>query len=201
MNLSHFIIDAYIYFSCIYQNFSLFIESFICVWIILALSVLRSLKVWPTSIILLILLNIFSMNPTIVCRQISKYFHQWARTQSETITLFVQSLFSVLLSDRDRFQLGTLSHSLNVKAAGYQELSDWPAVAPDQSVRNVEVIEPVRVQPPHTLLIITFTCPTLNSLFTLSVSVGHNEAFFSLKWFEMHHHSLSWFIELRQFVD
>uniref|UniRef100_A0A671V0V1 AP-3 complex subunit beta n=1 Tax=Sparus aurata TaxID=8175 RepID=A0A671V0V1_SPAAU len=46
--------------------------------------------------------------------------------------------------DRDRFQLGTLSHSLNVKAAGYQELSDWPAVAPDQSVRNVEVIEPVR---------------------------------------------------------
>lgn len=46
--------------------------------------------------------------------------------------------------DRDRFQLGTLSHSLNVKAAGYQELSDWPAVAPDQSVRNVEVIEPVK---------------------------------------------------------
>ncbi|KAF3849277.1 hypothetical protein F7725_015774 [Dissostichus mawsoni] len=44
--------------------------------------------------------------------------------------------------DRDRFQLGTLSHSLNTKAAGYQELSDWPAVAPDQSVRNVEVIEP-----------------------------------------------------------
>uniref|UniRef100_A0A8C7YZW6 AP-3 complex subunit beta n=1 Tax=Oryzias sinensis TaxID=183150 RepID=A0A8C7YZW6_9TELE len=46
--------------------------------------------------------------------------------------------------DRDRFQLGTLSHSLNVKASGYQELSDWPAVAPDPSVRNVEVIEPVR---------------------------------------------------------
>ncbi|XP_041826100.1 AP-3 complex subunit beta-1 isoform X2 [Melanotaenia boesemani] len=46
--------------------------------------------------------------------------------------------------DRDRFQLGTLSHSLNTKAAGYQELSDWPAVAPDQSVRNVEVIEPVK---------------------------------------------------------
>ncbi|XP_028272983.1 AP-3 complex subunit beta-1 isoform X2 [Parambassis ranga] len=46
--------------------------------------------------------------------------------------------------DRDRFQLGTLSHSLNAKAAGYQELSDWPAVAPDASVRNVEVIEPVK---------------------------------------------------------
>ncbi|KAF7643689.1 hypothetical protein LDENG_00235160, partial [Lucifuga dentata] len=46
--------------------------------------------------------------------------------------------------DRDRFQLGTLSHSLNTKATGYLELSDWPAVAPDQSVRNVEVIEPVK---------------------------------------------------------
>uniref|UniRef100_A0A3Q1FAB1 AP-3 complex subunit beta n=1 Tax=Acanthochromis polyacanthus TaxID=80966 RepID=A0A3Q1FAB1_9TELE len=46
--------------------------------------------------------------------------------------------------DRDRFQLGTLSHSLNTKATGYQELSDWPAVAPDQSVRNVEIIEPVK---------------------------------------------------------
>ncbi|XP_047228959.1 AP-3 complex subunit beta-1 isoform X2 [Girardinichthys multiradiatus] len=46
--------------------------------------------------------------------------------------------------DRDRFQLGTLSHSLNIKATGYQELSDWPAVAPDPFVRNVEVIEPVQ---------------------------------------------------------
>uniref|UniRef100_A0A8C9YKS0 AP-3 complex subunit beta n=1 Tax=Sander lucioperca TaxID=283035 RepID=A0A8C9YKS0_SANLU len=54
--------------------------------------------------------------------------------------------------DRDRYQLGTLSHSLNTKATGYLELSDWPAVAPDQSVRNVEVIEPVRN--PDTLLII-----------------------------------------------
>uniref|UniRef100_A0A8C9TXX8 AP-3 complex subunit beta n=1 Tax=Scleropages formosus TaxID=113540 RepID=A0A8C9TXX8_SCLFO len=44
--------------------------------------------------------------------------------------------------DRDRFQLGTLSHTLNAKASGYLELSDWPTVAPDQSVRNVEVMEP-----------------------------------------------------------
>lgn len=44
---------------------------------------------------------------------------------------------------RDRFQLGTLSLTLNTKASGYLELSDWPEVAPDPSVRNVEVIEPV----------------------------------------------------------
>uniref|UniRef100_A0A8C6V006 AP-3 complex subunit beta n=1 Tax=Neogobius melanostomus TaxID=47308 RepID=A0A8C6V006_9GOBI len=44
--------------------------------------------------------------------------------------------------DRDRYQLGTLSHSLNIKATGYQELCDWPTIAPDASVRNVEIIEP-----------------------------------------------------------
>nr|KAF6439721.1 adaptor related protein complex 3 subunit beta 1 [Rousettus aegyptiacus] len=43
--------------------------------------------------------------------------------------------------DRDHFQLGTLSHTLNNKATGYLELSNWPEVAPDPSVRNVEVIE------------------------------------------------------------
>ncbi|XP_075038408.1 LOW QUALITY PROTEIN: AP-3 complex subunit beta-1 [Mixophyes fleayi] len=45
--------------------------------------------------------------------------------------------------DRDRFQLGTLSHTLNTKASGYLELTDWPEVAPDPCVRNVEVVEPV----------------------------------------------------------
>ncbi|XP_056907605.1 AP-3 complex subunit beta-2 isoform X10 [Takifugu flavidus] len=43
--------------------------------------------------------------------------------------------------DRDHFQLGSLSHLLNAKAGGYQELPDWPETAPDPSVRNVEVPE------------------------------------------------------------
>nr|XP_056704167.1 AP-3 complex subunit beta-1 [Euleptes europaea] len=43
--------------------------------------------------------------------------------------------------DREHFQLGTLSHTLNMKANGYLELSNWPEIAPDPSVRNVEVIE------------------------------------------------------------
>uniref|UniRef100_A0A670JSE4 AP-3 complex subunit beta n=1 Tax=Podarcis muralis TaxID=64176 RepID=A0A670JSE4_PODMU len=42
--------------------------------------------------------------------------------------------------DRDHFQLGSLSHLLNAKAVGYQELPDWPSEAPDPSVRNVEVL-------------------------------------------------------------
>uniref|UniRef100_A0AAV2L1A7 AP-3 complex subunit beta n=1 Tax=Knipowitschia caucasica TaxID=637954 RepID=A0AAV2L1A7_KNICA len=45
--------------------------------------------------------------------------------------------------DRDHFQLGSLSHLLNAKAGGYQELPEWPESAPDPSVRNVEVKESV----------------------------------------------------------
>uniref|UniRef100_A0A8C5E0D1 AP-3 complex subunit beta n=1 Tax=Gouania willdenowi TaxID=441366 RepID=A0A8C5E0D1_GOUWI len=56
--------------------------------------------------------------------------------------------------DRDHFQLGSLSHLLNAKAGGYQELPDWPESAPDPSVRNVEVKEsvcgPARVCPVNT---------------------------------------------------
>ncbi|XP_034004959.1 AP-3 complex subunit beta-2 isoform X1 [Trematomus bernacchii] len=45
--------------------------------------------------------------------------------------------------DRDHFQLGSLSHLLNAKAGGYQELPDWPEAAPDPCVRNVEVKDSV----------------------------------------------------------
>lgn len=41
--------------------------------------------------------------------------------------------------DRDHYQLGTLSHVLNMRCTGYQELPDWPEAAPDPSVRNVEM--------------------------------------------------------------
>ncbi|XP_060691798.1 AP-3 complex subunit beta-1 isoform X2 [Hemiscyllium ocellatum] len=50
--------------------------------------------------------------------------------------------------DRDRFQLSTLSHTLNTKANGYLELPEWPESAPDPSVRNVEVIQPVKLVTP-----------------------------------------------------
>uniref|UniRef100_A0A8C9ZSM2 AP-3 complex subunit beta n=1 Tax=Sander lucioperca TaxID=283035 RepID=A0A8C9ZSM2_SANLU len=49
--------------------------------------------------------------------------------------------------DRDHFQLGSLSHLLNAKAGGYQELPDWPEAAPDPSVRNVEVKDSVQSVP------------------------------------------------------
>lgn len=47
--------------------------------------------------------------------------------------------YAVLFSDRDHYQLGTLSHVLNMRCTGYQELPDWPEAAPDPSVRNVEM--------------------------------------------------------------
>lgn len=56
----------------------------------------------------------------------------------------LDSFFSGVFADRDHFQLGSLSHLLNAKAGGYQELPDWPEAAPDPSVRNVEVKESVR---------------------------------------------------------
>ena len=50
--------------------------------------------------------------------------------------------YSDVLTERDQYQLSTLSHVINARAQGYQELSDWPEEAPDSSVRNVEVPKP-----------------------------------------------------------
>lgn len=46
------------------------------------------------------------------------------------------------IADRDQFQLGTLSHIINTKAQGYQELPEWPVDQPDPAVRNVQVTMP-----------------------------------------------------------
>merc|ERR1711894_108296 len=40
--------------------------------------------------------------------------------------------------DREVYQLGSMSHYLNSRAPGYQDLPNYPETAPDQSVRNVE---------------------------------------------------------------
>lgn len=49
--------------------------------------------------------------------------------------------------DCDYFQLATLSHVLNMRTSGYQELPDWPEVAPEPTVRNVE-LPPVWAEKP-----------------------------------------------------
>lgn len=40
--------------------------------------------------------------------------------------------------ERDHFQLGSLSHYLNMRATGYKDLPAYPTEAPDTSVRNIE---------------------------------------------------------------
>ena len=40
--------------------------------------------------------------------------------------------------NRQNYQLGSMSHYLNAKVNGYQELPDFPEVAPDPSLREVE---------------------------------------------------------------
>ncbi|KAM8719248.1 hypothetical protein ACLKA7_011890 [Drosophila subpalustris] len=40
--------------------------------------------------------------------------------------------------DSNLYQLGSLSHYLNMHATGYKELPTFPTVAPDSSVRNIE---------------------------------------------------------------
>lgn len=39
---------------------------------------------------------------------------------------------------REKYQLGSLSHYLNMRATGYHDLPDFPDIAPDSSVRCVE---------------------------------------------------------------
>lgn len=41
-------------------------------------------------------------------------------------------------SGRDNYQLSSMSHYLNQRVAGYQPLPNFPTVAPDNTVRNVE---------------------------------------------------------------
>ena len=43
--------------------------------------------------------------------------------------------------NRQNYQLGSMSHYLNTKVSGYQDLPDFPEEAPDASVRNVEPVK------------------------------------------------------------
>lgn len=47
---------------------------------------------------------------------------------------------------RENFQLGTMSHYLNMRVNRYQDLPDFPTTAPDSSVRNVESPGDVKVE-------------------------------------------------------
>jgi len=58
---------------------------------------------------------------------------------SEKPAPIIESVFK----DRSEYQLGSLSHMINSKAVGYQDLPAYPEVQPDPTVRNVEVVDKV----------------------------------------------------------
>ncbi|CAG2062759.1 unnamed protein product, partial [Timema podura] len=54
--------------------------------------------------------------------------------------------------DREHFQMGSLSHYINARATGYNDLPQFPETPLDSSVRDVETIVPVvetRTKKPH----------------------------------------------------
>uniref|UniRef100_A0A146LRT5 AP-3 complex subunit beta n=1 Tax=Lygus hesperus TaxID=30085 RepID=A0A146LRT5_LYGHE len=51
--------------------------------------------------------------------------------------------------DRESYQMGSLSHYLNMRASGYHDLPNFPEVAPDSSARNVAEV-PSPSPPPAT---------------------------------------------------
>ncbi|XP_065060461.1 AP-3 complex subunit beta-1-like [Rhopilema esculentum] len=58
---------------------------------------------------------------------------------SEKPAPVIESIFK----DRGQYQLSSLSHMINARANGYQDLPDFPATQPDPTVRNVEVVDKV----------------------------------------------------------
>lgn len=50
-------------------------------------------------------------------------------------------VLELFFKDQDHLQMGSLSHLLNAKATGYQELTDWPEETPDLSLYNLEICE------------------------------------------------------------
>ncbi|PFX34388.1 AP-3 complex subunit beta-2 [Stylophora pistillata] len=81
-----------------------------------------------------------------VVMAVARVYHHLAPTNE--VGIVARSLVRLLRSHREvqsvvlnrqGFQVGSLSHMMNLKANGYQELPHFPEIAPDPSVRNVEI--------------------------------------------------------------
>ncbi|KAJ1562268.1 AP-3 complex subunit beta-1 [Cladochytrium tenue] len=82
-------------------------------------------------------------------RDRARFLKALVSTQSEGTTLPLKRILlnqkvpqttELPVSGRSRYLIGSLSHSLNVLARDYKPLPDWPAVAPDPSVRHVQEV-------------------------------------------------------------
>jgi len=68
------------------------------------------------------------------------------RLQAEAKSIFLAEkpapTYESRFENRHEYQLGSLSHYINARAMGYQDLPEYPEEAPDPSVRNVEPPKP-----------------------------------------------------------
>lgn len=83
-------------------------------------------------------------------RDRSRFLRQFICPSNGTTTILSENARRVFLAakpaptleskyhGREQFQLGSLSHYLNMRANGYHDIPDFPDVAPDSTVRNVE---------------------------------------------------------------
>ncbi|XP_055902331.1 AP-3 complex subunit beta-2 [Eupeodes corollae] len=81
-------------------------------------------------------------------RDRARFLRQIILPADELTSIFSKNAHSIFLSPkpapalegkyqgRDHFQLGSLSHYLNMRANGYRDLSDFPRIASDSSLRN-----------------------------------------------------------------
>ncbi|XP_055855932.1 AP-3 complex subunit beta-2 [Episyrphus balteatus] len=81
-------------------------------------------------------------------RDRARFLRQFIFPAHDLSTIFSKNAHSIFLSPkpapalegkyqgRDHFQLGSLSHYLNMRANGYRDLSDFPRVASDSTLRN-----------------------------------------------------------------
>ncbi|XP_035221751.1 AP-3 complex subunit beta-1-like isoform X1 [Stegodyphus dumicola] len=87
-------------------------------------------------------------------RDRARFLRQLIMPQGEKISYLAKHAKKILLAskpapvlqsrfkDRDRYQLGSLSHYINARTIGYHDLPPFPEAAPDPSVRNVETQVP-----------------------------------------------------------
>ncbi|XP_053697786.1 AP-3 complex subunit beta-2 isoform X1 [Sabethes cyaneus] len=105
----------------------------------------------PTELLRQYVFNLARYDQNYDIRDRARFLKQFFLSTGEQQTFMSQSARNVFLTVKQaptlsnryevgsQFQLGSLSHYLNIKANGYQDLPSFPQIAPDNSVRNVEL--------------------------------------------------------------
>lgn len=103
-----------------------------------------------TSLLCQYVFTLARYDPNYDVRDRARFLHQFIFPASGKETVLSKNARQIFLSSkpapaleskykgRENYQLGSLSHYINMRAAGYNDLPEFPAVAPDSSVRNIE---------------------------------------------------------------